>query len=123
MNYSQVESLMRTGINIFSDGDGIFTMETGKGGVEIVDGVEAPATGGTALIKGLVREIKTRDIDGEYIQFGDKRGIFTSEVPIIQGYRIIVDDETYTVVDPRPVKPTGTVVAYRPILRRVATYG
>lgn len=123
MNYSQVESLMRTGINIFSDSDGTFTMETGKGGVEIVDGVEFPVSGSTALINGLVREIKTRDIDGDYIQFGDKRGIFTSEVPILQGYRIIVDDETYTVVDPRPVKPTGTVVAYRPILRRVATYG
>lgn len=123
MNYSQVESLMRTGINIFSDGDGTFTMETGNGGVEIVDGVEVPVSGGVALIKGLVREIKTRDIDGEYIQFGDKRGIFTSEVPILQGYRIIVDDETYTVVDPRPVKPTGTVLAYRPILRRIAVYG
>lgn len=114
---------MRTGINIFSDSDGTFTMETGRGGVEIIDGVEVPASGGVAVINGLVREIKTRDIDGEYIQFGDKRGIFTSKVPILQGYKIVVDGETYVVVDPRPVKPTGTVVAYRPILRRVATYG
>lgn len=123
MNYSQVESLMRTGINIFSDGDGVFTMITGTGSVQIVNGVEVEVAGGVALVKGLVREIANRDIDGDYIQFGDKRGIFTSQVPILQGYRIVVDGEQFVVTDPRPVKPTGTVVAYRPILRRVATYG
>lgn len=123
MNYSQVESLMRSGINIFSDGDGIYTMTTGAGYVDVIDGVEVEVPAQSFQIKGLVREIKNRDIDGEFIQFGDKRGIFTSEVEIKQGYQIAVDSEVYVVVDARPVKPTSTVVAYRPILRRVATYG
>lgn len=123
MNYSQVESLMRSGINIFSDGDGIYTMTTGVGYVDVIDGVEVEVPAQSFQIKGLVREIKNRDIDGEFIQFGDKRGIFTSEVEIRQGYQVTVDSEVYVVVDARPVKPTGTVVAYRPILRRVATYG
>lgn len=123
MNYSQVESLMRSGINIFSDGDGTYTMTTGVGYVDVIDGVEVEVPAQSFRIKGLVREIKSRDIDGEFIQFGDKRGIFTSEVEIKQGYQVTVDSEVYVVVDARPVKPTGTVVAYRPILRRVATYG
>lgn len=123
MNYSQVESLMRSGINIFSDSDGIYTMTTGAGYVDVIGGVEVDVPVQSFQIKGIVREIKNRDIDGEFIQFGDKRGIFTSEVEIKQGYQITVDSEVYVVVDARPVKPTGTVVAYRPILRRVATYG
>lgn len=123
MNYSQVESLMRSGINIFSDGGGTYTMTTGVGYVDVIDGVEVEVPAQSFQIKGLVREIKNRDIDGEFIQFGDKRGIFTSEVEIKQGYQITVDSEVYVVVDARPVKPTSTVVAYRPILRRVATYG
>lgn len=123
MNYSQVESLMRSGINIFSDGDGAYTMTTGVGYVDVINGVEVEVPAQSFQIKGLVREIKNRDIDGEFIQFGDKRGIFTSEVEIKQGYQVTVDSEVYMVVDARPVKPTGTVVAYRPILRRVATYG
>lgn len=123
MDYRQVESLMREGIEFFSDGDGLFTVFMGPGSVEMVNGVEVPASPSIGQVKGVIREIKARDVDGEYIQFGDKRGIFTAQVEIKQGYQIKVDGETFVVVDPRPVKPTGTVVGYRPILRRVATYG
>lgn len=123
MNYTGLESIIREGINFMSDDSGIYTMQMSQGSVEIIDGVEVPVSGEVAIVKGLVREIKARDIDGEFIQAGDKRGIFTAAIPIKQGYRIDVDGEAYIVVDPRPVKPTNTVVAYRPILRRIATYG
>lgn len=123
MNYKQVESLMRQGIEFFSDGDGLFTVFMGPGSVEMVNGVEVPSSPPIGQIKGVIREIKTRDVDGEYIQFGDKRGIFPASSNLQEGWVILVDGERYTIVDPRPVKPTGTVVAYRPILRRVAMYG
>ena len=123
MNYNEIESITRAGINFFSDANGVYEMSTGAGYVEIVNGVEVEVPAQTFQLKGLVREIKTRDIDGEFTQFGDKRGIFTAQVEIKQGYQIKVDSETFVVIDPRPVKPTGTVVGYRPILRRVATYG
>lgn len=123
MNYADIEAINRAGVNFFSDAGGVYNMTTGAGYVEVINGVEVDVPKQTFQIKGLVRDIKNRDIDGDFIQFGDKRGIFTAEVEIKQGYQITVDGEVFVVVDPRPVKPTTTVVGYRPILRRVATYG
>lgn len=123
MNFGAVRALITEGINISSDSQGVFTMENSSGGVTIINGQEVYYPTANVQIKGLVRDINRRDIDGEYIKFGDKRGIFTADVVIEFGYKITIDGEKYTVVDPRPVKPTGTVIAYRPILRRVALYG
>ena len=123
MNYADIEAINRAGVNFFSDAGGVYSMSTGVGYVDVVNGVEIDVPAETFQIKGLVREIKNRDIDGEFIQFGDKRGVFTAEVEIKQGYQITVDGEVFVVTDPRPVKPTSIVVGYRPILRRVATYG
>ena len=95
MNYREIESITREGINFFSDANGVYEMSTGAGYVEIVNGVEVEVPAQTSQLKGLVREIKTRDIDGEFIQFGDKRGIFTARVDIKQGYQIKVDGETF----------------------------
>lgn len=123
MNYGQIEAITRSGINFFSDSAGVYTMSTGAGYVEVIDGVEVEIPAQEFQIKGLIRDINSRDVDGEFIQFGDKRGIFTAEIPMKQGYQITVDGEVYTIVNPRPVKPTGTVVGYRPVLRKVAMYG
>lgn len=121
MDYDYIRQMTESGIEFFSDNDGNFTIITSGGGVKIVNGkeVQVPEVRGT--VRGLIREVKDRDINGETILAGDKRGIFNADVEIKKGMRIIVDDEHYNVVNARPVRPTGTTVAYRPILRRIAS--
>lgn len=119
MNYNEILYHATAGINFFSDDSGEFTLFI-PGGIRIVNGTEVRHPDVTATLKGVVRDFSARDIDGEMIVAGDKRGIFTADVPIEKGNRVIVDGEHYTVTDPRAIKPTGTVIAYRPVLRRVA---
>lgn len=124
MNYAKIQRMATKGINFFSDEDGVFDLIISCGGdAEFIDGkiVEKPEV--RAKIKGAVRDVKDRDINGETILAGDKRGFFTHDVPIEQGMTVIIDGEHYRVVNARPVRPTKTVVAYRPILRRVAVIG
>ncbi|WWD11003.1 head closure Hc1 [Escherichia phage Phagiculus] len=122
MDHRLLQQQIKTGINLLSDGDGVFEATTAPS-VQIVAGREVLSPGRSYTVKGVIREFKARDIDGDIIIFGDRRGIFTADSVISEGDRIYVDQEAYTVVDPRPVKPTGTVIAYRPVLRRAATYG
>lgn len=123
MNYAKIQRMATKGINFFSDDNGVFDLIVSGGGAELVNGeiVQKPEV--VKKIKGAVREIKDRDINGDTILAGDKRGFFTHEVEISQGMIVVVDGEHYRVVNARPVKPTSTVVAYRPILRRVAVIG
>lgn len=123
MKYGNIQARAMAGIQFFSDDQGEYELIVSGGGVKIVNGKEVTTQEVRATIKGLVREIQDRDINGETILAGDKRGIFTHEVEIKKGMRIIVDGEHYTVVNARPVKPTGTVIAYRPVLRRIAVGG
>lgn len=122
MNYNEIYHLASSGIEFFSDDDGEFVLVV-PGSVSIVDGVEVVQPEARATINGCIREFKSRDIDGEMILAGDKRGIFNADVPIRKGMRVIVDGEAYNVVDPRAIKPTGTVIAYRPVLRRISVHG
>ena len=124
MNYAKIQRMATKGVNFFSDDDGVFDLiVSGGGDAEFIGGqiVEKPEV--RAKIKGAIRDVKDRDINGDTILAGDKRGFFTHEVEILQGMTVIVDGEHYRVVNARPVKPTNTVVAYRPILRRVAVIG
>lgn len=123
MDYDQIRAMAAHGISFFSDADGekAYKIITSGGGVVIGDdGLEVAVPEQTAYLSGLVRDINIRDINGDSIKAGDKRGIFNADIPIDFGMVIYVDGEAYTVVNPRPIKPTGTVVAYRPILRRIA---
>lgn len=123
MDYEQIRAMAAQGISFFSDADGenAYKIITSGGGVVIGDdGLEVTLPEQTAYLSGLVRDINIRDINGDSIKAGDKRGIFNADIPIDFGMVIYVDGEAYTVVNPRPIKPTGTVVAYRPILRRIA---
>lgn len=123
MNYEQIRSMASAAIDFFSDGDGNFKCITQPGGVKMVGGVEVPVPEQSVMIHGLIRSPKLRDVDGEQIMVTDKLGIFNADVEIKKGYRVVVDGETYTVTEPRPIRQTGTTVAYRPILRRIAVGG
>lgn len=123
MNYKQIARMAKQGIKFFSDGDGEFTCITGGGGVQIIGGVEVPAKTRRKKIKGLVRNPKAREIDGEMIRATDKLGVFDNSVELKEGYKVVVDGETYTITDPRPIRQTSTTVAYRPILRRISVHG
>lgn len=122
MNHALLQQQIKTGINLLSDGNGIFEATT-QPTISIVNGYEVRTPGTSYTVRGVIREFKARDIDGDIIKFGDRRGIFTADSVVSEGDRIYIDQEAYTVIDPRPVKPTGTVIAYRPVLRRAATYG
>ncbi|MCF0178632.1 MAG: hypothetical protein HUJ97_00100 [Bacteroidales bacterium] len=122
MDHRLLQQQIKTGINLLSDGDGVFDATT-QPTFAIVNGYEQSTPGRSYTVKGVIREFKARDIDGDIIKFGDRRGIFTADSVISEGDRVYIDNEAYTVIDPRPVKPTGTVIAYRPVLRRAATYG
>lgn len=123
MDYSKIRARAVAGIKFFSDSDGenAYKLVITGGGVQTgPDGKEVVVPEESALLTGLVRAVSVRDINGESIRAGDKRGIFGPDIEIKMGMVIYVDGEAYSVVDPRPIKPTKTVVAYRPILRRVA---
>lgn len=122
MDYNEIQSLIGEGIAFMSDGDGFFDVKRG-GGVKIENGKEVSTPVERFRVYGLCREVAFRDIDGDTIRAGDKRGIFNVEHDIMTGDVITIDGEAFRVVNPRPVRPTGTTVAYRPILRRVATVG
>lgn len=122
MDHRLLQQQIKVGINLLSDGGGVFEATT-QPTFAIVNGLEVSTPGSSYSVKGVIREFKARDIDGDIIKFGDRRGIFTADSVVSEGDRIYLDNEAYTVIDPRPVKPTGTVIAYRPVLRRAATYG
>lgn len=119
MDYDEVRDLIEQGIEIMSDGDGWFDVRRG-GGVKIVNGNEVSTPTIRFKVYGFIRDVSTRDVDGENILASDKRGTFKHDPELITGDEVFVDGEAYRIVNLRPVKPTGTVVAYRPILRRIA---
>lgn len=123
MNYNDISRLATSGINFFSDGDGIFDCITQPGSTRIEGGVEIDVPEVRIRIKGLVRSPRVREVDGEMIRATDKLGIFTNAFELKNGYQIIIDGERYVIKEARPVRQTSTTVAYRPILRRVAIHG
>lgn len=125
MNYDEMRKMATEGIEFFNDDaySGVHYLIRG-GGVIMAGGEEVQLEEERIAIKGVIRDIKARDVDGETIRAGDKRGIFTYEVEILKGHWIVdMSEIRYEVVDPRPIRPSGRTIAYRPILRRVAIYG
>ena len=124
MRYSEIQKLASEGIMSFTELPigGAAILITG-GGVEFAGGEEVQMDEVRTPIRGVIRDIQARDFNGDTIRAGDRRGIFTHDVPIERGNWIESDGVRYEVKDARPIKPAGTVVAYRPILRRVAAYG
>lgn len=119
MDYDDVRDLITGGIEFMSDGDGNFKFTRG-GGVKISGGKEVSEPRENFTCYGLFRDVSLNLVNGDSILAGDKRGIFTADVEIRQGDQVEIDGLSYIVVDARPVKPTSTVVAYRPIVRRTA---
>ncbi|QHJ82309.1 MAG: hypothetical protein [Bacteriophage sp.] len=123
MDYKAIKARADAGIRFFSDSDGesAYRLIISGGGKYIDEnGDQQTLPPQEAFLTGLVRDVSIRDVNGDSIRSGDKRGIFGGDQLIDVGMIIYVDGIQYRVTDPRPVKPTGTVVAYRPILRRVA---
>lgn len=123
MNYNSIKGMASAGINFFSDDSGEFDCITQQGSVEIIGGVEVEKPEIKVKIKGLVRAPREREIDGEAIRVTDKLGVFNADVELKNGYHIYIDGERYVMVETRPIRPTSTTVAYRPIMRRVAVHG
>ena len=124
IDYNMVQQLTNQGIDAFSGGSTFELITTGGGTRVDESGIEYEAPESRVTISGGVRAISYRYIDGENIKFGDKRGFFSNAVPIENDMIIVLDGEHWRVVDNRPVNPTQShVIAYRPILRKVAVYG
>lgn len=123
IDYSEVQRLTDQGIEEFSGGGSFEIIITGAG-KEMIDGEEVTIPEVRGTVYGAVRAISYRYIDGENIKHGDKRAFFSNVTPIENGMIIILDGKHWRVVDNRPVNPTQThVIAYRPILRKVANHG
>lgn len=122
MDYNYIAQMATDGIEFFSDDNGDFECITQQGSVEIVNGVEVEKPEIKTTIYGVVRAPRTREIDGERIIATDKLGVFNDAVELKNGYHVIIDGERYIIKETRPIRPTGTTVAYRPIMRRVAVH-
>lgn len=125
VNYDEVQRLTDQGINAFSgNNQNGFDIIISGGSVEIVGGEEVDVPEVTGKVYGAIRAISYSQIDGESIILGDRRGFFSNVTPIENGMIIILNDEHWRVVDSRPINPTQShVIAYRPILRKVAVHG
>lgn len=123
MNYAEIKNVASSGIDFFSDKDGVFDCISQAGGVKIVNGVEIDMPEISFKVKGFIRSPRAREVDGEMILATDKLGVFNSDAEIKNGYVIIIDGERYRISEARPIRPTGLTVAYRPILRRVSVHG
>lgn len=120
INYAEMQALASQGISFFAGGKTYKLITNGGVTVDPLTGDEIRVPQTQVDITGAIRDVNYRDIDGENIMAGDKRGIFDHSVPIKKDMRVLIDGELYRVVNPRPIKTADDVVAYRPILRRVA---
>lgn len=123
IDYSSIQAQASAGINFFLGGKSTPYKLITPGGLSIVNGEEVMSPETSQDVLGVIRDVTSRDIDGESILAGDKKGIFDHKVAFSKGMLIDIDGERFTVVDPRVIKPGDAVVAYRPILRRVSVYG
>lgn len=124
IDYNEIQRLTNHGIDAFAGSSGDFEIILSGGGVDIVDGEEVEIEEVRGIVHGAVRAISFHHINGESIIMGDKRGFFSNATPIENGMIIILNDEHWRVVNNRPVDPTQShVIAYRPVLRKVAAHG
>lgn len=125
MNYAAMAKRAARGIKFFSDSAGNWGVHTlVRGGwVTMVDGYEVMTPEESFFVNGVVRRATARDVDGEAIRAEDILGIFDNKEVIQKGNWMIVEGVRYEVADARPIRPSGLVVAYRPVFKRVAMYG
>lgn len=62
-------------------------------------------------VHGIIASYKSRDIDGEQVQTGDRRIAATGIPAPTRGDQVIVGSTTYTVVGFSVVGPDGTAIA------------
>lgn len=125
MNYKAIAKKAASGIKFFSDpaaGGGNRKMFI-PAEIEYIDGYEVLKPEREFDVVGVVRQAKVKDIDGESIMKGDYLGVFNADTEIKSGYFIVIDGQRFAVADPRPIRPSGVTVAYRPVLRMVAING
>lgn len=123
MNYGEISNMIKSGVAFFGNGKE-YNFFTDQGTKRIVGGVEVEIEREKIPIRGVIRAAKMRDIDGEGVMAGDWLGFFEADTEIKKGYAICINGERYIVTDPRPVMPDGeNVVAYRPVMRRIAVHG
>lgn len=123
VNYDSIRAQASAGIAFFAGENPAIHKVIIPGKISIVNGREVKTPETSQEVSGVIRDVTARDINGETILAGDKKGIFNHKLEIKEGMLIEVDGARYKVTDPRPIKPGSVVVAYRPILRRVAAYG
>lgn len=125
MNYKSIAKKAAAGIKFFSDpsAGGSNRKMFIPSEIEYIDGYEVLKPESEFDVTGIVRQAKVKDIDGESIMKGDYLGVFNADVEIKSGYFIVIDGQRFAVSDPRPIRPSGVTVAYRPILRMVAING
>lgn len=123
IDYNEIQRMTDQGIADFSDGASFEVILT-AGGVKIVDGEEVKIPEERGTVYGGVRAISYRYVDGVSIMAGDKRAFFSNVTPLKDGMIVIIDGQHWRIVDTRPVNPSQNhVIAYRPILRKVAKGG
>lgn len=90
---------------------------TRKGTVSVVGGVEYQADDLAFTAWGVKTEYDPDEIDGNNIQRGDVKIVFTSEQVIEIGDLVNVDGKQHRVIKPNPVKPASLVICYKAQLR------
>ncbi|MCU6327458.1 hypothetical protein KSU19_07330 [Enterobacter quasiroggenkampii] len=90
---------------------------TRKGTVSVIGGVEHQTEDETFTAWGVRTEYAPDEIDGNNIQRGDVKIVFTSEKIIEIGDLVNVDGKQHRVIKPNPVKPASLVICYKSQLR------
>lgn len=90
---------------------------TRKGAVNVIGGEEIHAEDVLFSAWGVKTEYDPDEIDGNNIQRGDVKIVFTSEKVIAIGDLVTVDGKQHRVIKPNPVKPASLVICYKAQLR------
>ena len=113
INYPRMRATARRLIS----GNGTTWSITRPGKVEVIAGVEHVQPEQQLTAVGVRTDYQPAEVDGELIQGGDVRIVFTDETPLMIGDLVDIDGSAFRVVKPNPVKPASLVLCYRAQLR------
>jgi len=88
-----------------------------KGSVNVIGGEEIHGVDNLFSACGVKTDYDPDEIDGNNIQRGDVKIVFTSEKVIEVGDLVTVDGKQHRVIKPNPVKPASLVICYKAQLR------
>ncbi len=93
---------------------------TRAGIITVIDGEDVKTDDSTFSVTGANASIDPRLIDGTNILSGDRKLliIYEENMTIEVNDIFIIDGSAWFVVNPQPVKPTGDVLCWHPILRK-----